>query len=73
MPASNPVTFILADEQLVVVLRDLVAGTGGTVAGALEFAILHIALNPSVQEELQAEVDQVVDPSRRPLYSDRHR
>ena len=40
-------TFVLTDESLLVVLRDLVMGTGETVGTALEFAILHIALNPT--------------------------
>ena len=66
-------TFVLTDESLLVVLRDLVMGTGETIGTALEFAILHTALNPAVQERLQAEVDRVVRPSGRPLYSDRRR
>ena len=48
-------------------------GTGETVGSALEFAILHLALNPSVQEGLWAEIDHIVGGSRRPLYSDRAR
>ena len=61
------------DDELLVVLVDLLIGTTETVGSFLEFAILHIALNPSVQERVQAEIDRVVGRSRRPLYSDSSR
>ena len=48
-------------------------GAGETVGTTLEFSILYLALNPSVQQEVQVEIDQVVGPTRHPLYSDRKR
>lgn len=61
------------DEALLVILRDLLSGAAETVGSTLEYAILQISLNPSVQEGIQAEIDRAVGPSRRPLYSDRNR
>ena len=63
----------LVDEELVVIIRDLMIGGAETVASLLEFAILHLALNPLVQQKLQSEIDRVTDGSRRALYSDRNR
>ena len=60
-------------DELLVIIRDLIIGAGETVGTTLEFAILYLALNPSVQMELQAEIDRVIGSTRRPLYSDKKR
>ena len=40
---------------------------------ALEHAILHVCLQPSIQGKVQAEIDEVIGATREPCYEDRKR
>ena len=57
----------LVDEELVVIIRDLLIGGAETDVSLLEFAILHLTLNPSVQEGLREEIGRVTGCSIRPV------
>ena len=48
------------------------AGTD-TVNSALEHGILHVSLQTGIQKKVQAEIDEIIGPSRTPVYSDRTR
>ena len=54
-------------------LRDMVAAGADTTNSALEHGILHVALQPHIQQRVQAEIDQITISSRLPQYEDRHK
>lgn len=59
------------DEDLLVVLRDLFIGTSETVGSALEFAILHLALQPDIQRRVYEEINYTIGTDEQPSYTDR--
>ena len=70
--AKSEGTVGLTDEDLLVVLRDMVAAGADTTNSALEHGILHVALQPHIQKRVQAEIDEVTGGnSRLPTYDDR--
>ena len=52
-------------------LRDLVIAGADTVTSALEFAIMYMMLNPTVQKRVQNEIEAAIGPSRTPSIADR--
>ena len=53
-------------------MRDLVFGGADTTNSAIEHAILHMALNPDIQNKVQLEIDQVIAQSRVPSFQDQN-
>ncbi|XP_056156237.1 cytochrome P450 2J2-like [Lampris incognitus] len=67
--ATGEMTFY--EENLVICVLDLFFAGSETTASTLRWALLYMTQYPEVQEKLQAEIDQVIGPSRRPTILDR--
>ncbi|KAM6219185.1 cytochrome P450 2J2-like isoform 1-T1 [Rhynchocyon petersi] len=68
--ADNP-TSTFDEENLITTTLDLfVAGTE-TTSTTLRWALLHMAMNPEIQEKVQAEIDRVIGHSKLPSIANR--
>ncbi|NWQ99093.1 CP1A4 protein, partial [Paradoxornis webbianus] len=61
----------LSDEKIIHIVNDLFGAGFDTVATALSWSLMYVALYPDVQRKIQEELDQTIGRERRPRLSDR--
>ena len=54
-------------------MRDMVFAGMDTTNSAMEHGLLQMALNKTLQDKVQAEIDEVIGNSRAPVYDDKAR
>uniref|UniRef100_A0A8C9UFS9 Cytochrome P450 1A n=1 Tax=Serinus canaria TaxID=9135 RepID=A0A8C9UFS9_SERCA len=61
----------LSDEKIIHIVNDLFGAGFDTVATALSWSLMYVALYPDVQKKIQEELDRTIGRERRPRLSDR--
>ncbi|NWQ59659.1 CP1A4 protein, partial [Neopipo cinnamomea] len=61
----------LSNEKIISIVNDLFGAGFDTVATALSWSIMYVALYPNIQKKIQEELDQTIGQERRPRLSDR--
>ncbi|NWI96529.1 CP1A4 protein, partial [Pitta sordida] len=61
----------LSNEKIINIVNDLFGAGFDTVATALSWSLMYVALYPDVQKKIQEELDQTIGRERRPRLSDR--
>ncbi|NWI41803.1 CP1A4 protein, partial [Picathartes gymnocephalus] len=61
----------LSDEKIIHIVNDLFGAGFDTVATALSWSLMYVALYPDVQRKIQEELDRTIGRERRPRLSDR--
>ncbi|NXX34748.1 CP1A4 protein, partial [Nicator chloris] len=61
----------LSNEKIIHIVNDLFGAGFDTVATALSWSLMYVALYPDVQKRIQEELDQTIGRERRPRLSDR--
>ncbi|NWH87405.1 CP1A4 protein, partial [Aegithalos caudatus] len=61
----------LSNEKIIHIVNDLFGAGFDTVATALSWSLMYVALYPDVQRKIQEELDQTIGRERRPRLSDR--
>ncbi|NXO50671.1 CP1A4 protein, partial [Aramus guarauna] len=61
----------LSKEKIIGIVYDLFGAGFDTVATALSWSLMYVALYPDIQKKIQEELDQTIGQERRPRLSDR--
>ncbi|KAF1571977.1 UNVERIFIED_CONTAM: Cytochrome P450 1A4, partial [Eudyptes pachyrhynchus] len=61
----------LSNEKIINIINDLFGAGFDTVATALSWSLMYVALYPDIQKRIQEELDQTIGQERRPRLSDR--
>ncbi|XP_074405669.1 cytochrome P450 1A4 [Zonotrichia albicollis] len=61
----------LSDEKIINIVNDLFGAGFDTVATALSWSLMYVALYPDVQKKIHEELDRTIGRERRPRLSDR--
>ncbi|NXW04449.1 CP1A4 protein, partial [Fregetta grallaria] len=61
----------LSNEKIINIVNDLFGAGFDTVATALSWSLMYVALYPDIQKKIQRELDQTIGWERRPRLSDR--
>ncbi|NXW44509.1 CP1A4 protein, partial [Nyctiprogne leucopyga] len=61
----------LSNEKIINIVNDLFGAGFDTVATALSWSLMYVALYPDIQKKIQEELDQTIGRERRPRLSDR--
>ncbi|NXC08526.1 CP1A4 protein, partial [Orthonyx spaldingii] len=61
----------LSNEKIIHIVNDLFGAGFDTVATALSWSLMYVALYPDIQRKIQEELDQTIGRERRPRLSDR--
>ncbi|NWS16560.1 CP1A4 protein, partial [Pachyramphus minor] len=61
----------LSDEKIISIVNDLFGAGFDTVATALSWSLMYVALYPNIQKKIQEELDQTIGQERKPRLSDR--
>ncbi|KAF6203329.1 hypothetical protein GE061_003747 [Apolygus lucorum] len=72
MNKNDPESYF-TDDQLIMVCMDFFIAGSQTTSSTLDFAILHMILNPGVQQKAQEELDRVLAPNQMPSIVDKPR
>ncbi|XP_006879804.1 PREDICTED: cytochrome P450 2J2-like [Elephantulus edwardii] len=71
MTKTDNATSSFDEENLVCSTLDLFLAGTETTSTTLRWALLHMAMNPEIQEKVQAEIDSVLGQSQQPSIADR--
>ncbi|XP_075360293.1 cytochrome P450 1A4-like [Mycteria americana] len=61
----------ISNEKIISIVNDLFGAGFDTVATALSWSLMYVALYPDIQKRIQEELDQTIGRERRPRLSDR--
>ncbi|NXS27761.1 CP1A4 protein, partial [Pomatostomus ruficeps] len=61
----------LSNDKIINIVNDLFGAGFDTVATALSWSLMYVALYPDIQKKIQEELDQTIGRERRPRLSDR--
>ncbi|NWQ83198.1 CP1A4 protein, partial [Columbina picui] len=61
----------ISNEKIISIVNDLFGAGFDTVATALSWSLMYVALYPDIQKKIQDELDQTIGRERRPRLSDR--
>lgn len=70
---QNGQTATMSENDLAIICLDFIAATVNSVNSIMEFCLMYLILNPSVQDKILAELDEVLGTRKIHLATDKHR